>query len=99
MKDEITLNAVYLGSGSIVLKGHRYAMKGMEGYAYRAAEQGNIFIFQPDVQPDPETKEELLVWHKALNHEQLSPIEKQVYKSLLDTIRFRVQETDITLTR
>jgi hypothetical protein len=100
MTDTITLNAVYTGSKSITLRGHAYEMRGMQGYAYReGSDSSEIFIFQPDVQPDPESKEELLVWHKAKNHQQLSPTEKQVYKSLLDTIRFRVSPDDLTFTQ
>lgn len=99
MKDELILNAVYLGDRCIEIKGHKYSMRGMEGYAYREKEGGDMFIFQPDVQPDPETKEEMDVWHKALSHQQLSPTEKQVYKTLLDGIRFRCLSDDITLTR
>jgi hypothetical protein len=99
MKDELQLNAVYLGSLSITLRGHKYSMKGMEGYCYREKEGGQMFIFQPDVQPEPETKDELLVWHKALTNLKMTPDEQKVYKNLLDGIRFRVHEDDLTLTR
>jgi hypothetical protein len=94
----MNLNAVYLGSKLIELRGHKYEMRGMEGYAYRTEELSHIFIFQPEgIRPDCETLQECSVLRKVENNQKLNPEERKLWKVLLDAVRFRVHQDDLTL--
>jgi hypothetical protein len=93
-------NAVYTGRLEISIRGHKYEMRGMEGYVYRESERSDTFIFQPEgIRPDCETPEEVQVWQKVMNNQRLNDKEKSVYKLLMDSVKFRVSESDITIIR
>ena len=93
-------NAVYHGAKTIRLRGHEYELRGWEGYAYRISETSDMFIFQPeDARPDPENLEELMVLHKANTNQRLSRAEQKTYALLMDTVRFRVHEVNLTIIR
>lgn len=95
-----TVNAVYTGKLWIELRGHKYELRGWEGYAFREKEGCPTFIFQPEgVDPDCETLEEFRVWKKVLSNQRLDENEKAIRQLLQDSIRFRVHSDDLTLIR
>ena len=93
-------NAVYTGKLWIELRGHKYELRGWEGYEYREAEGSPHFIFQPEgIDPDLETLDEFRVWKKVLTNQRLNEEERAIRQYLQDSIKFRVSEDDLTLIR